>query len=414
MMKLAGFKKLELPEVPGVYFFKRNKEILYIGKAAILRDRVKSYFGKDLIEARGLRILEMVDQADIIEWQTTDSVLEALILEANLIKQYQPKYNILEKDDKSWNWVVITDEVLPKLMVERKTNIDWEKMVIIKTHEKVAEYFGPFPNSSALKEALKIVRKIFPFIDKSSAKKHNSEFYRQIGLAPKTVSDEARKEYLQNIKHIKLFFQSRKRDLLHDLEKEMMSLAKREKFEQAGEVKRKFFALQHIRDVALLKRDGDDGVSGGRIEAFDVAHLGGQNMVGVMTVVENGLADKSEYRKFKIKSVNEANDPAALREVLLRRLAHKEWTFPRIIVVDGNEIQLTVVRQVLKQLRVEGVDLVAVVKDERHKAKQILGDKILIKSFVREILLANSEAHRFAITFHRQRRDRQLLHRAKK
>ncbi len=424
-----------MPEGPGVYFWWRGKTILYIGKATVLRDRVKSYFAKDLIESRGLRLVEMVEQSEQITWQETDSVLEALILEANLIKQHQPKYNILEKDDKSWNYMLISDEVLPKILIEREKNIDFAKKQIknktghhgnIATDKalkqpkessqgiengaglKISHFFGPFTNGAALKEALKIIRRIFPFIDERSAKKNNNEFYRQLGLTPETQSVENRKKYLETIKKIKLFFEAKKKTVIYDLEKEMMLLAKQEKFEAANKIKKQIFALQHIHDISLLKRDKKNNQQL-RIEAYDVAHLAGENQVGVMTVIENGEINKNEYRKFNIKTQTRANDLQALQEILSRRLSHSEWSLPDLIVVDGNEMQLGVAKKVLQKMQLSAIKVVAVVKDNRHKAREILGDKNSIKKFKSEILLANNEAHRFAIKFHRQRRDKIIL-----
>src|SRR5574343_494246 len=144
-MKLSDLKKLNLPDKPGVYFFIGNSksEILYIGKATSLRDRTRSYFAKDLIATRGPMILDMVTTAFTVKYQETDSVLEALILEANLIKKYQPKYNTKEKDNKSFNYVCITEDEIPRVAILRGRNLDKTK------YKKV---FGPFPNGNQLKE----------------------------------------------------------------------------------------------------------------------------------------------------------------------------------------------------------------------------------------------------------------------
>lgn len=394
-------KKANLPDSPGIYLFKLGKSILYVGKATSLKDRVKSYFSNDLIATRGPLLVDMVFQADRVEFEETDSVLEALILEAHLIKKLQPKYNTKEKDNKSYNYVVITDEEFPKVLIERGKNIDFSKL---KTKDyQLKTIFGPFPHGAMLKEALRIVRRIFPYIDKQSSKKDNYEFYRQLGLTPDIGNISLAKEYAKTIKHIKLFFEGKKKELVKSLEKEMMNYAKKREFEKANKVKKTIYALNHIRDVSLLKRDMSDVGKAIRIEAYDVAHLSGTNMVGVMTVIEDGIPEKSEYRKFAIKTMKGANDPGALKEMFLRRLGHTEWQYPGIIVVDGNEIQLSVVEKALASLKIN-IPVVAVVKDEKHKASKILGDKNLIISYRDQILLANSEAHRFAIAFHRQKR----------
>ena len=388
--------KDKLPDSPGVYFFMKGRSILYIGKATSLRDRVRSYFGKDLIETRGPLIVDMVFKSTTIKCQETDSVLEALILEANLIKKHQPQYNTKEKDDKSFNYVCITGEELPKVIVERGKNLDLKKYIKV---------YGPYTSGSQLKEALKIIRRIFPFIDEHSAKKDQKEFYRQLGLTP-----ESKKEYKDNIKHIKLFFEGKKKLLLSSLKKEMLARAKKQEFEEAEEMKRKIFALQHINDVALIKTDslGSPASKSFRIEAYDVAHMSGKNMVGVMTVVENGEAAKSEYKKFNIKTQANANDTGALEEILSRRLRHAEWGMPDLIVVDGADAQFAVARRVLKRYQLS-ISVVAVVKDERHKPKAIMGDEAIAKKYKSAILLANAEAHRFAITFHKKKRAKSFL-----
>ena len=163
-MDIQYLKKKKLPESPGVYFFlDKNKKPIYIGKATSLRDRVKSYFSKDLISARGLLLVKMLDEARSIDIKSTDSVLEALLLEADLIKKFRPIYNTKEKDDKSFNCVVITKEDFPQVLVIRKKDIDFSNLST--SHYLLSAIFGPFPNSAQLKEALNIIRKIIPFRD---------------------------------------------------------------------------------------------------------------------------------------------------------------------------------------------------------------------------------------------------------
>ena len=420
------FKKIKLPDKPGVYFFLKGKEILYIGKATSLKDRVKSYFSNDLIGTRGPIILDMVFKADKIDWQATDSVLEALILEANLIKKHQPKHNTDGKSDKSFNYVCITKEKLPKVVLIRgkelseKKNFDSSSLLRVRSGARTIKnysfwkVFGPYPNSSQLREAMKIVRKIFPFLDDKS--KNYLEFYRQINLIP-DLNDT--KLYKQNIKNIILFFEGKKKIILRNLKKEMLAYSKTQEFEKAGEIKRQIFALQHINDVALIRGNNflDVGILQGRsltpgnifrIEAYDIAHMSGKNMVGVMVIIEDGEVNKNEYRKFKIRTQNNANDTGALAEVLERRFTHTEWGFPSLVVVDGGIAQINTTKTVLKKLKLN-IPLVSVLKDERHKPKAIMGDKKFSLKYKREILLANSEAHRFAIAYHKKMRNKNFL-----
>lgn len=426
-MNIKDFKKHKLPDKPGVYFFlgpsdrgKKNENILYIGKATSLKDRVGSYFSKDLIDTRGPILVDMVFSAKKIKYQVTDSVLEALILEAEQIKKHQPKYNTKEKSDKSFNYVCITKEELPKVVIVRGKNI--KNRVFDKT-------YGPYTSSTQLREALRLVRKIFPFLDDKS--KNYLEFYRQINLVP-DINDK--KLYLQNIKNIKLFFSGSPRPggarkkILGNLKKEMLVCAKAKEFEKASEIKRQIFALQHINDVALLRNENPklknfSGLlhpTGGtfpvqnslvqdfRIEAYDIAHMGGKNMVGVMTVVDDGEPEKSEYKKFKIRTQENANDTGALKEVLERRFNHPEWRYPNLLVVDGALAQFNTATKVLKNLSLK-IPVVGVVKDDKHKAKAFIGNEEIINENKAAILLANSESHRFAINYHKNIRTKNFL-----
>jgi excinuclease ABC subunit C len=437
-MIIKYFKKLKIPNKSGVYFFYKGKDLLYIGKATSLRDRVKSYFGKELINTRGPAILDMVTQATSIKWQETDSVLEALILEASLIKKYQPKYNTKEKDNKSFNYVCITDEKIPKVLIVRGRNLNnrtKEKLFSgPRTREdegpdhsksfSFSSVFGPFPNGSQLKEAMKIIRRIFPYIDKDSLKKNNKVFYEQLELTPENIL-----QYKNNIKNLKLFFEGKKKSVINNFKKEMLSYAKKKEFEKADIIKKRIFALNHINDIALIKdgflqtehfaRSSDEGGRGARssqnalparlrIEAYDIAHLGGKNMVGVMTVIENGELEKSEYKKFIIKTQDRSNDVGALEEVLSRRFRHTEWGLPSLVVMDGGVAQVNIAKSVLNRYQFK-IPVASVVKDDKHKAKAIMGDEEIIKKYKKEIILINSESHRFAITFHKKRRNKNFL-----
>ncbi len=409
-MQKTDLNKKKLPDAPGVYFFLGSKkEILYIGKATSLRNRVRSYFANDLKDKRSELIENMVTEAKSVDWTVTDSVLEALILETNLIRTHKPRYNTIAKDDKSYNHLVITNEAWPRVLVVRGKDLT-EKF----TEKEIKHHFGPFPSGMLFREALKIIRRLFQYYDtvrpigeeKSKVVKGRIDFNRQIGLYP---NETDQKEYLKNIRHIRLFFEGKKHQLINELEKDMMHHAKAEEFESAQVIKKKIFALQHIRDIALIKADtkiyrDEDTV---RIEAYDVAHLGGQDMVGVMTVIEAGEPQKSQYRKFKIRTVDRSNDPGALKEVLERRLGHPEWPFPQIIVVDGSTAQKNAAEFILRKHAL-AIPVVAVVKDERHKPIRVIAAKKLREQYEHAILLANNEAHRFSLAYHREKRGKRI------
>ena len=428
-MQREDLQQLNIPDSPGVYMFRGPKrEILYIGKAASLKDRTRSYFSPDLAKGRGMRIVGMVAAAASIEWTMTDSVLEALILEANLIKEKQPPYNVDEKDNKSFNYLVITKEEFPRVLVIRGRELfgaEGAKLKIKKT-------FGPYP--SGLREALKLVRRIFAFRDtcvpcfvSKVTPRTNSPtkepppvrgvtsancrpcFNRQIGLCPGVCTGEmGESEYGERVKDICALFSGNFRGLKSELTGKMKEAARGEEFEKAGTLRRQVEALEHIRDVSLIKDEMRVAPGGGtRIEAYDVAHTSGDETVGVMTVVAGGELIKSAYRKFKIKLAKN-NDVAALKEMLERRLVHTEWPLPRVFVVDGGKGQLNAARSVLKDAGV-GIALVGVVKNEKHQPERLIGDERSIAAHQKDILLANAEAHRFAITWHRKRRAKRLV-----
>ena len=397
-----------MPDSPGVYFFLgKNKKVLYIGKATSLRDRTRSYFAGDLQEVRSPLIANMVAQAAAIDWRATDSVLEALLLEASLIQTYKPKANTDLKDDKSFNYVAITKEDFPRVLVVRERELKGStlKSPELRSNLKI---FGPFPHGAQLKEAMKLIRKIFPYRDTCKLGQKRPCFNAQIGLCPGVCSGAiAKQKYRRNIRHIVLLFEGKKKQLLKVLNKAMRVAAAAEEFEQAKELQRQLYALQHIQDVSLIKeeyRQTNIRTSVSlvlRIEAYDVAHLRGSAAVGVMTVVEGGAAEKSQYRKFKIKSAKAGDDPGALKEILSRRLGHDEWPLPRLIVVDGSTAPINAAQNILAEYGM-AIPVVGVVKDEKHRPRTISGDRELIKDKERAILLANAEAHRFAIGFHRQ------------
>ena len=396
-MERSDLKKFDIPDEPGIYFFKKGRSILYIGKAASLRDRVRSYFSPDLIKGRGPRIVGMVELANHIDWQETGSVLEALILEAHLIKSHQPQYNVDEKDNKSWNYVVVSKEEFPRIILVRGRELyqGWDKA-------DIKYLFGPFPEGGSLKEALKIIRKIFPYRDTCMPGRGKPCFNRQIGLCPGVCSEEISKtEYAHTIAHIKQLFSGNFQGLKRQLAKEMKAAAVAEQFEKAKVIRKQISSLEHIRDVSLLKESRVSSGGGARVEAYDVAHTAGTETVAVMTVVSGGEAIPAAYRKFIIKTATN-NDVASLTEALERRLLHPEWPLPRVFAVDGGSAQVRAAQRILKRVGIT-VPVVGVVKNDAHKPERLIGDKRIIEAYERDILLANSEAHRFAITWHRKK-----------
>jgi excinuclease ABC subunit C len=324
-MQREDLARFDLPDTPGVYFFMRSGDILYIGKATSLQDRVRSYFSKDLAATRSPAIAAMVERSDEIRFLKADSVLEALIQEANLIKKHQPPYNTDERDNKSFNYLVVTKEPYPRFKTIRGREL-FDPTV--KKDFVVKHLFGPYPQGGALKEALKIVRKIFPYRDTCEPESGKPCFNAQIGLCPGVCSGAcSRLEYAHNVRNITDLFKGNFHGLKQRLIREMREAADSEHFEEAGVLRRQVTALEHIRDVSLIKDESRIAPGGSvRIEGYDVAHTAGKETVGVMTVVDGGEAMKSEYRKFTIKTAGN-DDPASLQEMLERRLAHPWCVF---------------------------------------------------------------------------------------
>lgn len=404
-MNKEVFQKYTIPDTPGVYFFlDTQKKILYIGKATSLKHRIKSYFDTALREKRSALIEKMVSDASYIKWIKTDSVLEALLLETNLIRIHKPFHNTRSKDDKSYNHLVITNEDFPRVLIVRGKDLHDTDVT------RYAYIYGPFPSGKLFRDALKIIRSFFQYYDEdANLDTHTSKMYkgkldfnRQIGLYPEACT---KKEYARTIRHIRLLFEGKKNVIIKDMEKAMFAHAKKEEFEKANILKHKIYALQHIQDVALIKDEirtyKDEKLY--KIEAYDIAHLGGDDMVGAMVVIKNGHVEKSEYRKFIINGFTKANDTGALKEVLQRRLKHPEWEFPNLIVIDGSTAQKRVAESVLTKCGI-AIPVVGVVKNSRHRPDHILGASNLVHQYKTDILLANAEAHRFAITFHRKKR----------
>jgi len=403
-MKLEDFKKLNLPETPGVYFFKNEDSILYIGRATSLYDRVSSYFSSDLIATRGPLLVDMVTKASTVEYVQTDSVLEAIILESNEIKKHLPYYNTKEKDNRSYNYIVITDEEFPRLVMVRGRELD--KLNEDEIGFKIKYQFGPYPRGSLLRDALKIIRKIFPYRDEKAKLKHQESFYKSLGLSPNTESPEARDEYRKTIRNLVLFFEGKKSKLISTLEKEMDEYAKIENFELAKKTRDTIYALNHIQDVSLIKNERDND-TGFRIEAYDVAHMSGKDTVGVMTVVTDREANRREYKKFKL-SKDANNDTGGLREILRRRFTHPEWRMPNLIAIDGGIGQYNTAKEVIDSFALN-IPIVSVVKNDAHKPDHYLGDIETNKDHIESILLANSEAHRFAIAYHKNLRTKNFI-----
>ncbi|MFA5124301.1 MAG: GIY-YIG nuclease family protein [Patescibacteria group bacterium] len=366
-------KAKKLPLSPGVYRWLDGKgKILYIGRATNLRHRVLQYFRPDM----ELRIGEMVSLAKNIKYNKTDSVLEAIILEANLIKKFWPKYNVKDKDDRSFAYVVIAKSDWPKPIIVRGKDLG-------KYSPGRAHIFGPYLNATLIKNALRIIRRLFPY---STCQPGSGQpcFDYQIGLCPGAcVSAITPQEYKKNIRNIIWLFEGKKKQLVKKLAKENPELSG---------------AFRHISDASLISRDEISGNGGvGRIEAYDVSHLSGKETVGAMAVFIGDQPDKSQYRLFNIKTVTN-NDVQALEEMISRRLNHPEWPLPDLFLVDGGRPQINQISKLFKKLKVVK-PLLGLSKFGGDKLVYSAGTPKNVRELAVNMLItlkqARDEAHRF-------------------
>ncbi|MFA6193712.1 MAG: GIY-YIG nuclease family protein [Parcubacteria group bacterium] len=390
-------------------FCDKQGKILYIGKATSLKDRVGSYFLKNAHMDRP-NIEPMILQVADIKIHKTDSVLEALILESNLIKARQPKYNVMAKDDKSFGYFVITKEEFPRVLAVFKTQLG---------KYQAKNIYGPYMSKHQMETALKLIRRIFPFHSiKAKTEKGCLDF--QIGRCPGPYAGAiCKKDYLKNIHGIEMILQGKKKGLLTELKKQMKIFSKNNEFEKAGEARNRIFALEHIRDVALIASDENfqfpTRLPNGqifnfqkmRIEGYDISNIAGDYAVGSMVVFTNEKADKNEYRKFKIKTVAGIDDVAMMREVLMRRFRNN-WSKPDLILLDGGKGHLNMAQSVLNDLKLD-IPIIAVAKGPTRKKLDIHHGKeaLIFQNIVSDEKLVErirDEAHRFAISYHKKLR----------
>lgn len=402
----SGGKHGELPDTPGVYLMKNGRgEVLYVGKATSLKRRVNSYFQK----AHDSRIEELVRKIREIEYIQKSTAIEALILEANLIKYYWPKYNVLQKDNKSFLYLAITKEDFPRPLLIRGKELDE-----IKTKQFKA-VFGPYTSAKSLRAALDLLRKVFPWSDCIPGQKRPC-FYVHLKQCPGVcVNAIPKKEYQKIIRDLIKFFEGKKDTLIKKYEREMAKASKEERYEDAAEWRNKVFNLEHIQDVAVLKKEDDDVDKikmgevrvnlFGRIEGYDISNISGTSTVASMVVFENGAPLKSQYRKFKIKSVKGSNDVAALRETLLRRFRHHEWKMPDLLLIDGGLPQVNAAEAALREIDIP-LPVIGLAKGSARKRNDLVCSKqnlelCKICEQYKDILIAvRDEAHRFAVKYH--------------
>jgi len=418
-------KPKNIPVDPGVYQFKdKNGEIIYIGKAKNLKNRVTSYFVENLMP----KTASMVANATDISFIKVRNEFEALLLEANLVKKYRPKYNIELKDDKSPMYIGITDDEFPRIITFRKKEMG---------DLKLKNYYGPYLSGIAARGVLRRLRRIFPYSTHLPTKKIC--LYRQIGLCvpcPSEIANETnsekrselKKEYLRNIRSIRRVLDGKLAVLEKDLEKEIKEFSKNEEFEKAKATSDQLKAFINItsqkeydpedylenpnfsedlrdREKTELKNLISKYVSTEalvRIECFDIAHLAGSFPTASMVTTINGEPEKKFYRHFKIYQKKSNSDVDSMREVITRRLKHLEdWGRPDLIIIDGGKPQLSKVHDLLEAERIPFIGLakqfetiVVILPDGEFREVRVRGEALKLVQRIRD------EAHRFARRLH--------------
>ncbi len=344
-----------LPAEPGVYFHRDAKgKIIYIGKAAILKNRVMSYFQNKHRDSK-TRLL-VGDIADT-EWITVGSEVEALFLESEFIKRYKPKYNIDLKDDKNFIYIKISADEFPVFSYVRRPMDDR------------AHYYGPFTSSDAVRRAMRMLRKVFPYVTHPNWPNRGCLQYH-LGLCPGPEEGAITPiEYRKSVRRLEMYLRGEQTKLMTSIQTDMQRAAKKKDYEAAARLRDqltdlKSFGKQMIfgdteafdlsRDQALMGLADRLGLPGAprRIEAYDISHLGGVDNVASMVVFTDGVPNRDDYRRFKMNLTGN-DDYAHMREVITRRFGPKhasEWPKPDLLLIDGGQPQLSATLGVLDAL----------------------------------------------------------------
>lgn len=433
-------KLKKLPKAPGVYFYKDAKgQIIYVGKAAALNNRVRQYFHAS--RSRDPKTEALVRDIADIDWMEVDSEMEALFLEAEMIRRYMPRYNILLRDDKSMSYIRIDyASDFPTVSTTRRPLDDG------------ARYFGPYLSVTSVRKALNSLRRVFPFAtSKINGQKRATLFYH-LNLDPGLEEGKTSlKDYRANLRKLMAVIEGKRGTVEKELEKEMKTAAKSAKFETAAKVRNQLFALRNLnqqvifsdkefldisKDHALAELVDLLGLSKfpQRIEGYDISHMSGTDVVASMVVFTNGASDKREYRKFKM-SKQRNNDFDNMRETLQRRLSDKNvktWGKPSLVLIDGGKGQLDAAlgardtQAALHSSGLQNIPFVGLAKREeqiviqKNKSNVALNMSVLQKlggftAETEDFILVNlpkstnlvkllqrirDESHRFAVSYH--------------
>ena len=428
-------KLADLPSSPGVYFYRDKKgEIIYIGKAAVLKNRVRQYFQKSRF--RDPKTEALIREIADVEWMVVDSELDALFLEAEQIRRYLPRYNILLRDDKSLVYVRIDyDSDYPTLSFTRRPLDDG------------ARYFGPYTSIAAIRQALKLLRRVFPYAVKSQPNQKRASLSYHLGLDPGLEEGRTSlSDYRANLRRLMDYMSGKRDSLLRELEKNMQQAAKAQDFELAARCRNQIESLKRLSqqivfsDKEFIDISKDQALNEltallelkaypRRIEGYDISHMQGSDVVASMVVFTNGASNKTQYRKFKTKQ-NINNDFFNMHETIKRRFSEKnlaQWGTPDLVLIDGGKGQLeaalnardetgngtnvafiglaTREEQIVIALELSHVKLNHYLVKDMHGYIASSGHFILLtlpknSNIVKLLQRVRDESHRFAVSYH--------------
>ncbi len=401
-------KLSKLPDAPGVYFHKNKAgEIIYVGKAAVLRNRVRQYFQKSHKDVKTEALVKEIYDTD---WIVVDTEMDALFLESEMIKRYMPKWNILLRDDKTVSYVKITmGEEVPYLSFTRTPMDDG------------SIYVGPFYGKAVVEKAVRSLRRIFPYYTRPYDGKKSLD--TDLGLTPGIEIDKCSpKDYKRNLRKLIRYLEGDREKLLKELEKNMHEEASLGNFELAAEARNQLFGLKELKkkivfsDKEFMDISSDQALADlqrllnldkppRRIEGYDISHQSGTNTVGSMVVFINGASARSEYRKFKVRSSTN-DDLKSMQEIITRRLKHAEWEYPDLIILDGGNGQVNAILPLL-----ESYNIPVIGRDKSGDHSRSAGVKLIVPGkglipvssgshIARLVARIDEESHRFAITYH--------------
>jgi len=411
----------DFPSKTGVYALAAPREILYIGKAVNIKSRVKSHLKKN-----SYRDELFVDKVKRVGWQETNSEIEALVLESNLIKKHQPKHNVLWRDDKNYFYVGTTKEKTPQVFLTHQPNLKKKK------NQAKVDYIGPFIDGKAIRTTLRALRRIFPYYSRKNHPKKQCP-YCHIGLCP--GPNPNLKKYKKDLSKLKQILKGGKRSVLKKLEKEMKQLSENQNYERAAKIRDQINALKKIMSHARviknysparrwskikkeLRQSTNKKGRINKVEAYDVSNIQGKEATGSMVTFWKGQPDKKMYRKFKIKTSGKPNDTAMIKEIIKRRLNHPEWNYPDLMLIDGGKGQLNAAVSELKIIKKnknikKKIKVLSLAKKENKLFAQDRKKYFSLSNLSQEtsnfILHIRDESHRFAVKYHRQLRRRKVF-----